>query len=368
MGSPGAVVSDAGAGRAIVSYPHGARSGAGNRVGGPCNRHLGSSLALSAERGHDPRRTTSDPGIASNKVCMPTTERARPGLAYVLLPLASLCWSGNHVVGRAVAGDVPPVALNTLRWAIVALLAGMIGARTIRRDWPAIRANGGRLIFFGLLGCAAFGTLQFVGLKYTTAINVGVMNSLAPAFIAAASFIIFRDWFSGRQAAGLAISLLGVLAIVSGLDPGRLAQLEFNIGDLIILVNMMLWGVYSACLRRRPPIAATSFLFAQSLIAALAMLPAAAAEHLIWEPFHSTPAAWGAIAYSAVLSSLVAYLCWGRGVELIGASRAGAFLHLIPIFNAVLAGTLLGETLGLHHAAGFMLILGGVTMVAGGRK
>ena len=181
-------------------------------------------------------------------------ERTGAARAYILLPLAGLCWSGNHVVARAVAGQVPPVALNSFRWAIVALVAAAIGWAGIRRDWPVMRRHPGVLVFFGTLGCALFGTLQFIGLKYTTALNVGVMNSLAPAFIAAASFAIFRDRLSGRQMTGIAISLAGVLAIVTQLDATRLAQLAFNGGDLIILVNMMMWGLYSACLRLKPPI------------------------------------------------------------------------------------------------------------------
>ena len=135
------------------------------------------------------------------------------------------------------------------------------------------------LVYLSLLGGALFGALQFVGLQLTTALNVSVMNSLGPVTIGAASAVMFRDRLTGGQFAGIIVSLTGVLAIITQLDPGVLTHLTFNIGDVIILINMVLWGVYSASLRWRPAIHPLSFMFMFALISGVAMLPAFAWEH-----------------------------------------------------------------------------------------
>jgi uncharacterized membrane protein len=171
--------------------------------------------------------------------------------AYILLPTAAACWSGNHIIARAIAGIVPPASLSVARWLVVALILGLVGPHLLIADWRKLKAKIGALTFLALIGGAAFGTLQYVALQYTTAINMGVVGSVSPAFIVAASFLLFGDRMSLRQLLGVAVSLIGVLAIVTRLQPDLLLSLSFNGGDLMILANMVLWSVYCACLRRQ---------------------------------------------------------------------------------------------------------------------
>jgi drug/metabolite transporter (DMT)-like permease len=292
------------------------------------------------------------------------TARGLFGNAYLLLALASLCWSGNHLMGRAIAGHVPPLTISTLRWLFAAALIYPFVRRQLARDWPLIRARLGAAIYLSLLGGAVFGALQFVGLQLTTALNVSVMNSLAPLFIAAAGAVMFGDRLTGGQAVGIAISLLGVLAIITKLDASVLTHLSFNVGDLIILGNIVIWGVYSASLRWRPRIHPLSFMFIFALISGIAMLPVAIWEHSTGFVLQPTLLTFAAIAFVTIFSTIVAFVCWTRGVELIGPNRAGVFLHLIPIFSALLTGVLLGEPLMGYHVAGFALILAGVYCAA----
>jgi len=282
------------------------------------------------------------------------------GNAYFLLALASLCWSGNHLMGRAIAGHVPPLTISTLRWLLAAAILFPFVRGHLVRDWPLIRQNFGVIVYLSLLGGGLFGALQFVGLQWTTALNVSVMNSLAPVFIAAAAAIMFRDRLTGRQVAGIAISLLGVLAIITKLDPAIAATFAFNLGDIIIVVNMALWAVYSASLRWRPPIHPLSFMFVFALVAGIAMLPAFAWEYATGYVLQPTLLTFSAIAMVTIFSTIVAFVSWTRGVELIGPNRAGVFLHLIPVYSALLTGALLGEPLRFYHVAGFALILFGV--------
>lgn len=283
---------------------------------------------------------------------------------YLLLALASLCWSGNHIIGRAIAGYVPPVAVATLRWLLAAAVLWPFVQEQVRREWPRIREKPWAILFLAAVGGSVFGTLQFVGLQFTTALNVSVLNSMAPIFIVAASAILFRDRLTVRQGAGIAISLLGVLVIISRLDPGILAALSFNRGDIIILLNQAIWGVYSACLRLRPAVSAISFMFIFSLTSGLLLLPALAWEIGTGYVLQPTLATLGAVIFITLISTIGGFALWTRGVELIGPNRAGVFLHLIPIYSAMLAGLLLGEPLMGYHVIGFVLILLGVWCTA----
>ena len=279
------------------------------------------------------------------------------GNAYLLLALASLCWSGNHLMGRAIAGHVPPLTISTLRWLLAAAILYPFVRSQLRRDRPQIRRNLGVLVYLSLLGGGVFGALQFVGLQLTTALNVSVMNSLGPVFIAAASAAMFRDRLTGGQFAGIVVSLIGVLAIISKLDPALLSDFSFNIGDIIVFLNMVLWAVYSASLRWRPKIHPLSFMF---MFAGVVMFPTSVWEYSTGFVLRPTLLTFSAIAFVTVFSTIVAFVSWARGVELIGPNRAGVFLHLIPIYSALLTGALLGEPLRFYHVVGFVLILIGV--------
>jgi drug/metabolite transporter (DMT)-like permease len=287
-----------------------------------------------------------------------------PAAAYLLLPLASACWAGNHVSARAIAGHAPPASVSFVRWVLVFLVVSVVAWPQIRTDLPKLRAKAGVMVFLSLMGGAAFGTLQFVALQYTTALNMGVVGSVSPAFIVAASYVLFRDGLGPIQLFGVAVSLVGVLAIITQLYPERLLTLTFNGGDLIIIVNMVFWAVYCACLRLRPAVHPLSFLFALAPIAAIGTLPFAAWEYAAGYRLAADELTVGVVLYAALFTSLLAFVAWNRGVDLIGAPRASAFLHTIPLFSAVFATTLLGERLMLYHVVGFVLILTGVTLAA----
>lgn len=294
----------------------------------------------------------------------PGADRSASSTAYLLVALAALCWSGNHILGRAIAGHVPPFAISTVRWVVPALVLWPFARRHLRQDWPAIRSHWPVLVLLALTGGTVFGALQYIGLQYTTAINVSVLNSLAPVLIAAAGTLIFKDRLAPHQMLGIAVSLAGVLTIISKSSLATLRALQFNWGDMIILCNMGVWAIYSAFLRRRPAMHWMSFTFVLAAIAGVTTLPFWLWEHahgLVLQPTWRTA---GALAYVSVFPSLVAYASWNRGVDLIGANRAGVFLHLVPLYSAVMASLLLGEAIGLYHVAGFLLILTGVWLAA----
>jgi drug/metabolite transporter (DMT)-like permease len=284
--------------------------------------------------------------------------------AYLLLSFMALCWAGNQVLGRAVAGHIPPIAYSFLRWSLATVIVFPFALPYVRRDWPVIRTHWRYLAFVGAIGGGLFNTLQYIGLNHTTALNSLVLNSTGPIFIAIASFLIFRERLTLRQAGGTAVSMGGVLGIITKGDLDVLHTLAFNIGDLLLLTGMATNGIYTALLRDRPVIHWLSFLFMLFLVSALVVLP-----FLMWEiatgaRMEVSSFTLAALAYVAIFPSVVAYICLTRGVELIGANRSGIFLHMIPLFGALLAIGLLGEPLRVYHVVGFALILCGVALAS----
>ena len=286
---------------------------------------------------------------------------------YLLLSLTSLFWAGNLVLGRFVAGHVPPVTLAFARWTGAFTLLIGFALPHLRRDWPAIRANLGRLSLMALTGIGAYNTLSYWGLQSTEALNALLIQSTGPLLIGVWTALLFRDLMSRAQLLGVLASLAGVAVIVSRGDLAALARIHLNVGDVAILVAMVIYGLYSALLRLKPAMHWLSFLTATIGIGAVFLLPLLAAELASGRTPTLDATTAGAIAYVAIFPSTLAYLFFIRGVELIGANRAGPFFHLMPLFGALMAIAFLGERPQPFHAGGFALILVGVAIAARGR-
>jgi len=284
---------------------------------------------------------------------------------YLLLTLTPLFWGGNFVLGRGVHEFFPPIALACIRWTLAFLIILPFAWPHLRRDWPVIRRHWPWLVFLGATGAGSFNTLTYIGLNHTPALNALVINSSGPVMIALASFIFFSDRLTPRQIFGIGISLVGVIVVVSKGDLQALAQLQFNNGDLWVLAAMAVWGVYTAFLRKRPAeIHWLSLAAALFGVAAAINIPLFAWENAYVRSLTLSTEALLAIGYVAIFPSILAYVFYTRGVELIGGNRAGVFLHLIPLFGSTLAILILGEQPLWSHAAGFALILSGVTIAA----
>ena len=284
--------------------------------------------------------------------------------AFLLLSLTALFWAGNFVVGRGVHGHVPPVALAWWRWFLATLIVLPFAWPHLRRDWPVVRENWPILVLLGITGAGLFNTFAYLGLNYTTALNALVLQSSGPVLIVLATFLLFGDRVSWTQGFGIALSFLGVLLMVVRGDLALLGTLSLNAGDLAILAAMLTWAVYTAFLRRRPEMHWLSFTAVTFAVAVLLNTPLMAIEHLSGWQLQPTLQTVAAIAYVAVFPSILAYIFFNRGVELIGGNRAGVFMHLVPFFGAALAIGLLGEQPQAYHALGIALILAGVTLAA----
>lgn len=280
--------------------------------------------------------------------------------AGLLLALSALAWAGNYVMGRWVAGAVPPGGLALGRWVIATLVMLPLAWPYLQLDWPAIVERWRYLVFMGVIGGAVFGTLQYAGLQFTTATNGGLIGAMSPLLISLAGAVLFGDRLSWRQWAGLALSLSGAVAIVAKGNLANLAALRLNIGDLMILATLVAWAVYSAMLRLRPAMHWTTFTFIVFAVALAGNIPVALIEVLAGNPLAATWPTAISILYTGVVSSAVGFIAWNRGVEIIGSQRAGLFLNLIPVLSVGLAFLLLGERLEAYHAIACLLVFGGL--------
>ena len=280
---------------------------------------------------------------------------------YLLLTLASLFWAANWVVGRAMRNDIPPIAMGFWRWAIALALLLPFAAPELQRKWHVVRANWLTLTLLGLLGAVAFNTMIYVGLQYTAATNGVLFNSISPILIILLSWVVVREGISGPQTCGVLLSLAGVLAIVARGDFATLVAFHFNRGDLWLIAAMLLWAIYTIVLRRRPrELSALGFLAAMLLLSLPFLLPFYLWEFGVRGGFAPTRATVAALAYYGTFPSIAAYLFWNRGVAQVGPNKAGLFVHLMPLFGALLAVIFLGERLYGYHYAGAALIFSGI--------
>lgn len=284
--------------------------------------------------------------------------------AWPLLILANLFWSCNIVLGRGVVGMVPPIALAYWRWTGAFLVAIGFAWPYLKQDLPVLRRHWPMLLLLSATGIASYNTMSYIGLTSTTALNVLLLQSAGPLIIIVWAFALFGDRPSAWQSAGVALSLIGVATIAGHGSLDMLLHLQVNDGDIWILVAMVIYGIYAAMFRRRPAAHPLSFLVATMGIGSLMILP-----FYLWEVaeggrIHGGVPAFLSMAYMAVFPSFVAYLFFNRGIELVGAARAGQSWHLMPVFGSILAVLFLGETFYLYHAVGIGLIGGGIALAS----
>ncbi len=247
-----------------------------------------------------------------------------------------------------------------MRWSLAFLTILPFAWNHLKRDWARIRARLGTMILLSLVGIGAFTALQYWSLEHTLALNTLLLQSATPLFVAAWSLILLGVRLTLAQAIGITLSMTGVLVILLHGDLTAIAAIDFNKGDLIFTVALFIFGLYSVMMLRRPAIHDLSFVAFTFGCGSACLIPPLILEQLWRPPIQLDIPNVLTVLYVAIFPSTIAYLCFNRGVALIGANRAAPFFHVVPVFGSVMAIVFLGERPQAFHLIGFALVLTGV--------
>lgn len=281
---------------------------------------------------------------------------------WLMLILCNLFWAGNYVLGKYIVSEMTPLWITFSRWlAASALLLG-IAHFLEKPEWNRVKAAWPTLAGMGVLGIVGYNMVLYSALNYTSATNAALVSALNPGVIVIFSALFLKEGISRMQALGIAISLTGVIVILTRGNLGQILQMEYNKGDLLMLVAIVMWTLYSVIGKRLttvPPITATAV---SALIATMIMAPFAIAQGI--DIGKIGPLTMAGILYIIIFPSVGSFIFWNMSVREIGAGRAGIFLNLIPVFTAVISW-ILGEQITTAQISGGLLVFLGVYLTTG---
>jgi len=285
-------------------------------------------------------------------------------LAYFLLILTTIFWSGNFIVGKAASlYQIPPFSLNFYRWFFAGLILFPFTFKELIDKKKYILKNIGFFIILGILSITIFNSIVYYSLYYTQVISGVLMISTIPVWIIFIASILNIEKTNVFQIIGVSLSLIGVIFIITKADLNLIKNLNFNKGDLSMIVAMFAWAAYSALLKKKKYEISQLALLQVVIISGLIFLvPIYFIEmnlgHLIvlGQPFYLT------LSYVVIFPGLLSFFFWIKGISIIGANRAGIFLHLMPIFGAIMAMIIFDEKFMYYHLLGAIFILAGITL------
>ena len=281
--------------------------------------------------------------------------------AYLLLIFCMLGWAGNTIAGRLSTGEISPMVIVFLRWSIVAIFLLLLKPSTIINSIPRFKGKFLWLFLMGGLGYTGFNSLFYIAAHQTTAINLGIIQGVMPAIILVGSVMFFKENTNLIQVGGLFLTFLGVLILVSKGNLEVLLLLSLNYGDLVMFLSCFLYAGFTLGLKYKPsvdPFALMFFFSITALFSSIVLLFIESYFNLVKWP--SGLSDYIIILYIAFIPSLLSQLLFIRGVELIGAGKAGLFINLIPVFSALLGVLILKENVKIFHFVSLVIVFSGI--------
>lgn len=282
--------------------------------------------------------------------------------AYLLLVLTTLSWGANAVAAKMSVGELSPMLLTLLRWAGVVILLAIFARGRIAAEWPMLRAHAPKIFIMGALGFSVFNTLMYIAAQHTQAVNIGILQGSIPIFVLLGAFAAYRTPVRAVQILGVAVTMVGVMIVASKGDLARLAALELNHGDVLIVFACVLYAGYTVALRNRPPLSGVAMFAGLAVAAFLTSIPIAAYEVAAGGFQAPTLKGWAIVGFVSLIPSFLAQIAFLLAVDQVGPGRAGVFVNLVPIFAAVLSVAILGEHFGWYHGLALVLVLGGIAI------
>ena len=289
--------------------------------------------------------------------------------AYILLILATLFWSGNFIVGKTASlFDIPPFTLNFYRWLFAWLILAPFTLKEIYKVRFHILDNLKHVLILGITSITLFNSIVYYSLQFTQVISGVLMISTIPVMIIFFSSLLKIEKTNFYQIMGVVFSMLGVIVIVTQLNAEKIKEFSFNKGDLSIIIAMLSWALYSALLKKKK-LELSQISLLQVIISSglIFLLPIYIIEIKLGYvvtlelPFILT------LIYVVLFPGLASFICWIKGIGLIGANRSGIFLHLMPIFSTMMAILIFNEKIMIFHLVGAILIISGIVLSSKGR-
>ena len=289
---------------------------------------------------------------------------SRNKAAYIFLVLATLFWSGNFIVGKAASlFEIPPFTLNFYRWTFAWLILAPFTLKEILQKKNYILTNIKLILILGITSITVFNSIVYYSLNFTQVISGVLMISTIPVMIIFFCWVLKIEKTNFYQILGVIFSLLGVVVIVTKADLGKLLNLNFNKGDLWMVVAMFSWAMYSALLKKKK-FDLTHISFLQTIITAglILLLPAYLIEMALGYKLNVNLPFVLTLSYVVLFPGLASFFFWIKGISIIGSNRSGIFLHLMPIFSTVMAILIFNEKFMNFHLIGATLIITGIVL------
>lgn len=281
---------------------------------------------------------------------------------YFLITLCVLFWSGNFVIGRFIKDDITPLELAFFRWLFVFLIISPILIIRYKNIFNSIKENFKILTILAILGITAFNTLLYIGLTATTSTNALIINSTVPILVLIMSYFILKQKIKLYQTIGIVLSTFGVVFIILKADISNIFALEFNQGDILIIISSTTWALYSV-LHKFKPKDLNDFEYFTTIvtIGLILLLPFYLYQgYPIQKELEAIKNNYLIFLYVSIFASITSYYLWHYGIDKIGASKTAQFTHLMPLFGIILASIFLKETLETYHLLGAILIAFGI--------
>jgi len=290
-------------------------------------------------------------------------------IAYIALVFATLFWSGNFIVGKAASlFEIPPFTLNFYRWLSAWLILAPFTIKEIYSKRNYILENIKLILILGITSITIFNSIVYYSLNFTQVISGVLMISTIPVMIIFFCWILRIEKTNSYQILGVIFSLFGVLMIITKADIGRLFNLNFNKGDLWMVIAMFSWAIYSALLRKKKfDLSHIAFLQIIITFGLIFLIPAYITEMKLGYKLNVNMPFLFTLGYVVLFPGLASFFFWIKGIAIIGSNRAGIFLHLMPIFSAVMAIIIFNEKFMFFHLIGTMLIVTGIFLSTKGR-
>lgn len=278
-----------------------------------------------------------------------------------LLVLTTFFWGGNVVAGKLAVGEVSPMLLTFLRWFISGTLLYTIARKDIAAQWPVIRPRPVYITIMAIAGFTIFNSMYYTAARYTSGINIAIIQGSTPVIVLIGAAFLGAH-LKMTQIAGIVLTLIGVGFVASKGELSTLLNLQFNLGDLLLLTASILYAGYTLALRKRPPMPALVFFFFLALASAITSIPGVIYEWADGALILPTTIGSIIVLYVGVFPSLLCQVFYIRALEIAGPARVSAYYNLIPIFGTFLSIVLLGEKFYSTDAMALALVVAGIVL------